>query len=89
MSHRRKESLLKSWGSGTGMAGIAGAGYSFITRFTTISNFWSFIGVSPVVIIYGVVFYLILDKSPDEDGFGEDPKTKPLMEEFSSFRSEP
>jgi battenin len=67
MSHRHKEPLLKSWGSGTGMAGIAGAGYSFICRFATISNFWSFIGVSPVVIIYGLVFYLILDKSPEEE----------------------
>ena len=67
MSHRRKEVLLKSWGSGTGMAGIAGAGYSFVIKFLHVDNFWSFIGVAPVTVIYGLVFYLIIVRSPEED----------------------
>jgi battenin len=31
-----------------------------------VSNFWSFIAVSPVVILYGLVFYLVLVRSPEE-----------------------
>ncbi|KAK8864908.1 hypothetical protein M9Y10_010435 [Tritrichomonas musculus] len=67
MTYRRKQGLLKSWGSGTGMAGIAGAGYSFICDIVNISLFWSFIGVSPVVILYGVLFFGIIWRSPESD----------------------
>jgi battenin len=67
VSHRRKQVLPKSWGSGTGMAGIVGAGYSLICAWAKVSNFWSFIGVSPVVIVYVLAFYLIIVRSPDED----------------------
>jgi battenin len=70
MSHRHKQVLLKSWGSGTGMAGIIGAGYSLICVWAKVSNFWSFIGVSPVVVVYALVFYLIIARSPDEDFAG-------------------
>jgi battenin len=66
MSYRRKEVLLKSWSSGTGFAGIAGAGYSLICVWAKVSNFWSLIAVSPVVILYGLVFYLVLVRSPEE-----------------------
>lgn len=78
MSHRRKEVLLKSWGSGTGMAGIAGAGYSFVIKFMHVDNFWSFIGVAPVTVIYGLVFYLIIVRSPEED-----PEPAPVTEDES------
>jgi battenin len=67
MAHRRKEVLLKSWGSGTGCAGIAGAGYSLICVGAKISNFWSFIGVSPVVLLAGVAYYGVIVRSPAED----------------------
>jgi battenin len=70
MSYRRKEVLLKSWSSGTGFAGIAGAGYSLACVWAKVSNFWSFIAVSPVVIVYGLVFYLVLVRSPSETAPG-------------------
>jgi battenin len=66
MTHRRKEVLLKSWGSGTGCAGIAGAGYSLICVGAKISNFWSFIGVSPVVLLAGAAYYGVIVRSPAE-----------------------
>jgi battenin len=68
MTHRRKEVLLKSWGSGTGCAGIAGAGYSLICVGANISNFWSFIGVAPVVILEGLAYYGVIVRSPVEAG---------------------
>jgi battenin len=67
MAHRRKEVLLKSWGSGTGCAGIAGAGYSLICVGAEVSNFWSFIGVSPVVLLAGFAYYGVIVRSPIED----------------------
>lgn len=67
MTYRRKQALLKSWSSGTGMAGIAGAGYSFICDIVNISLFWSFIGVSPVVLLYGILFFAIIWRSPNSD----------------------
>ncbi|OHS93397.1 CLN3 protein [Tritrichomonas foetus] len=67
MTYRRKHSLLKSWGSGTGFAGIAGAGYSFICDIVNISIFWSFIGVAPVAIIYALIFFFIIKRSPESD----------------------
>ena len=73
MTFRRKQALLKSWSSGTGMAGIAGAGYSFICDIVNISLFWSFIGVSPVVILYGILFFAIIWRSPDSDTAADQP----------------
>ena len=67
MTYKKKTNLLKSWSSGTGMAGIAGAGYSFICDIVNIDDFWSFIGVSPVVLIYGLLFFLVIKKSPEEN----------------------
>jgi battenin len=66
MTHRRKEDLLKPWGSGTGMAGILGAGYSFLMAYGHVSDFWSYIVISPVAFVYGLLFFLIIRKSPDE-----------------------
>lgn len=69
IAYRRKEPLLKSWSSGTGMAGITGASYSLIFAFLTPSDtvyFYSFIGVLPVVVVYALCYYLILVKSPSE-----------------------
>jgi battenin len=31
-----------------------------------LSNFWTFIAIAPVVVVYGLVFYLVLVRSPDE-----------------------
>lgn len=78
MTYRRKQGLLKAWGSGTGMAGIAGAGYSFICDIVNISLFWSFIGVSPVVLIYGALFFAVIWRSPasDLDTYGNEESKK-------------
>ncbi|OHS98931.1 CLN3 protein [Tritrichomonas foetus] len=67
MTFKRKTNLLKSWSSGTGMAGIAGAGYSFICDVVNMNDFWAFIGVTPVVVLYGLLFFLVIWRSPEED----------------------
>ncbi|OHT03875.1 CLN3 protein [Tritrichomonas foetus] len=79
MTHRKKQALLKSWSSGTGMAGIAGAGYSFFCDIVEISLFWSFIGVSPVVIIYGLLFFFVIRKSPDAEADPNDSMMQPML----------
>lgn len=88
MTYRRKQGLLKSWGSGTGMAGICGAGYSFICDIVEISLFWSFIGVSPVVLVYAALFFEIIWKSPEseyENGKNSEDEKKEMME--TNFKS--
>ena len=90
MTYRRKHSLLKSWGSGTGFAGICGAGYSFICDIVNISIFWSFIGVAPVAIIYGLIFFLVIVKSPESEVIDfnknqRDPESLKEIEEDSEI----
>ena len=64
---RRKNLLLKQVASGTGMSGIIGAGYSFMCIYVDVSFFWSFIGVSPLILVYALLFYFVVRKSPEED----------------------
>lgn len=77
---RRKQYLLTSWSSGTGMAGIIGASYSLICSMFTIAYFWSFIAVSPVVLVYIWAFFGVIYKSPDEP---DDSRSVPLIGENS------
>ena len=63
------------------MAGILGAGYSLLTKLCSISLFWSFIGISPVVIIYFCAFMFIIRKSPDEE---DEINQTPLINQDSS-----
>lgn len=63
---KRKQVLLKAWSSGTGMAGILGASYSVLMDLVSVSYFYSFIGISPIIILY-IGFYLIVRTSPEED----------------------
>ncbi|KAH0790598.1 CLN3 protein [Histomonas meleagridis] len=67
ITYKRKQILLKPWGSGTGGAGIVGASYSLICSALQISIFWSFIAASPIVVFYGLLFYLIVARSPEEN----------------------
>ena len=79
ITSKRKQILLGPWGSGTGMAGIAGAGYSLICSACNISIFWSFIGVAPVAVVYGLLFYLIIAKSPEEEIESKNQPDTPML----------
>ena len=82
-----KQVLLKSWSSGTGMAGILGASYCLVIDLTEVSYFWSFIGISPIVIIY-IICFIIVRKGPSVDGNNSisAPNPQPLLQ--SSNQSE-
>ena len=66
IAFRKKNTLLKSWSCGSGMAGMSGACYSFLAKYFSISLFWTFISLSPLVIFYFCFFIFIIRKSPDE-----------------------
>jgi battenin len=51
-----------------------------------VSNFWSFIGIVPVVLVYGLLFYLIIVRSPVEDT--PDFRSGLLADESSSTASD-
>ncbi|EAX96325.1 CLN3 protein [Trichomonas vaginalis G3] len=63
---RKKQNLLTSWSSGTGMAGILGAGYSLLCASISFNYMWSFIAVTPIVFIYIYCFFGIIRRSPEE-----------------------
>lgn len=67
MTNRHKQGMLKSWSSGTGMAGIAGAGYSFLCASIDIPSKESFLYVTPVPVVYALLFFAIIRRSPASD----------------------
>ena len=72
---KRKQALLSSWSSGTGMAGILGASYSLLCALVEIPYLWSFVALTPLVIIYICCFFCIINRSPQAN----DPKNAPLL----------
>lgn len=64
--YRKKSDLLKFWSSGTGMAGMSGAGYSLICNILDLSVKYSFLIVAPLYIVYAACFFFIVRKSPPE-----------------------
>jgi hypothetical protein len=66
LAFKRKQPLFIYWCSGTGMAGILGASYSLLCEYYHINYEISFFVVSPVVIVYFLLFFLIIRKSPEE-----------------------
>ncbi|EAY12473.1 CLN3 protein [Trichomonas vaginalis G3] len=59
------QSLLNAWGIGCGFSGLIGGIYSLICQKFTISYFWTFISVSPIGVIFPVIFVTML-KMPKE-----------------------
>lgn len=77
---RRKQALLAMWSSGTGMAGILGAGYSLCCALFSIPYIWSFVVLTPIVVIYICSFFCVINRSPDEPA---DNRSMPLLNEES------
>ena len=73
---KRKQALLTFWSSGTGMAGILGAGYSLATALTNVPIIWSFVALTPLVLIYMCCFFCVINKPPPDQ---RDPKNSPLL----------
>ena len=73
---RKKQSLLSPWSSGTGMAGILGASYSLCCALFSVPYIWSFVALSPIVVIYMCSFFCIINRSPPEPS---DLKNTPLL----------
>lgn len=77
---KRKQNLLTSWSSGTGMAGILGASYSLACALFNFNYFWSFVAVTPIVFVYIICFYCVIKRSPEEI---DESRTVPLLSENS------
>lgn len=67
VTFKKKTSLLKSWSSGTGMAGILGASYSLITSLLDASLFIAFIILVPLAVIYFCSFFFFVRVSPQSN----------------------
>jgi len=81
ITYRRKQPLLRSWSSGTGMAGIIGATYSLMVEKINAQYKMSFLIVSPIVFLY-IGLFLVIVFSPEEDR-EENLNPEPLLEEIN------
>lgn len=58
---RGRNDFMAAWGIGSGLSGIIGAGYAFITQFYEIPYKINFLSVEPVSILYFLAFYFMVD----------------------------
>lgn len=56
-----RNELMGAWGVGTGISGILGSGYSFLTQFFEVPFKLNFLSVSVVGIFYLLSFYFLVD----------------------------
>lgn len=55
------DSLMNSWGIGTGISGVLGSGYAFICQLFNIPYKTSFLSLAPAGIAYPLCFIFLLD----------------------------
>lgn len=55
------DSLMNAWGIGTGISGMLGSGYAFLSQLFSFSYFISFIALAPSGIMYPLAFIFLLD----------------------------
>ena len=58
---RGRDDFMATWGIGSGLSGIIGASYAFITQFYKVPYKINFLAVEPVSILYYLTFYFIVD----------------------------
>lgn len=91
------DSLMGAWGVGTGMSGLLGSGYAFLSQLFNVSYFISFIALSPSGIMYPLAFILLLDaknphrldkkaKHDDKDPEGDPLEISDIVDEASHIQ---
>ncbi|MCQ2819453.1 MAG: battenin family protein [archaeon] len=52
------DGYVSGWSSGTGLAGVAGAGLTFLFKLKGTSSKWLYLGVSPICLIYFFCYFI-------------------------------
>lgn len=84
------EGYVSGWSSGTGFAGVVGAGISLLFKIYKIKTMYLYLFVSPVTIIYFSMFYIatIMKGKADKENEARISKVQPIDEEANKETKE-